>query len=62
MHKLVCAWCTCTIRDGGDPVSHGICEKCGKEFRGQEAELQELRELSPEIAVEFAELGDETGG
>jgi hypothetical protein len=26
--KVVCAWCRKTIRDGSEPVTHGICEGC----------------------------------
>lgn len=26
--KLVCAWCSALIRDGVEPISHGICKPC----------------------------------
>ena len=26
--KEVCAWCGHVIRDGVDPVSHGLCDRC----------------------------------
>lgn len=31
--KVICAWCTATIKDG-DParVSHGICEPCAEKY------------------------------
>jgi hypothetical protein len=27
-HKVVCAWCQKTIREGSAPISHGICAEC----------------------------------
>lgn len=32
--KVICAWCGKIIKKGkpGDIVSHGMCEKCKKEF------------------------------
>lgn len=29
--KSVCAWCGKTLREGPEPVSHGICESCAEE-------------------------------
>lgn len=29
--KCVCAWCKGVIRDGVEPVTHGICPRCLKE-------------------------------
>lgn len=26
--KTVCAWCGVLIREGAEPVSHGICRPC----------------------------------
>jgi len=26
--KVICAWCGLLIRDGREPVSHGICDRC----------------------------------
>lgn len=26
--RLICSWCNGTIRDGGEPTSHGICPAC----------------------------------
>lgn len=26
--KVVCSWCDKTLREGSEPVSHGICEPC----------------------------------
>ena len=26
--RVVCAWCGCELRDGSEPVSHGICPSC----------------------------------
>ena len=26
--KVVCSWCVRLIRDGAEPVSHGICPDC----------------------------------
>lgn len=28
MPAVVCAWCSRTVREGAEPVSHGICEDC----------------------------------
>jgi len=28
--KTLCAWCGVTIKDGIEPVSHGICGECEK--------------------------------
>lgn len=33
MLKLVCAWCRGVIREGAEPVSHGICPRCAAAFR-----------------------------
>ena len=27
-HKIVCAWCSKTMREGIYPITHGICELC----------------------------------
>lgn len=29
---VVCAWCDCTVREGGDTISHGICADCAVGF------------------------------
>ena len=29
-HRKVCAWCNRMIREGGEPVSHGICPDCAE--------------------------------
>jgi hypothetical protein len=29
---VVCAWCDCTVREGGSIVSHGICADCATGF------------------------------
>jgi len=29
-HGKVCAWCNRILREGGKPVSHGICPRCAK--------------------------------
>lgn len=26
--RVVCAWCRETIKEGSEPVSHGICASC----------------------------------
>lgn len=26
--KVICAWCGFLIRDGGLPISHGLCLPC----------------------------------
>lgn len=28
--KVVCAWCGKLLKDGKEPISHGICEPCAK--------------------------------
>ena len=30
--KTVCAWCGLVLKDGTEPVSHGICVKCNAMF------------------------------
>jgi hypothetical protein len=30
--RVVCAWCNGVLRDGAEPVSHGICELCAAVF------------------------------
>lgn len=27
-HKAICSWCSKIIREGDEPVSHGMCEDC----------------------------------
>ena len=29
MNKIICAWCSTTMRDGIEPISHGCCADCG---------------------------------
>jgi hypothetical protein len=29
-HRKVCSWCNRMIREGGEPVSHGICPDCAE--------------------------------
>jgi len=37
--KVECSWCRVVMRDGVEPVSHGICEDCVEKFeRGDRAE------------------------
>ena len=31
-HRVDCAWCNRVLRDGREPVSHGICPECAAEF------------------------------
>ncbi len=31
-NKIVCAWCQSVLKEGHEPVSHGICEKCKTEL------------------------------
>lgn len=35
VQRVVCAWCKTTTREGAEPTSHGICEKCDAEVREQ---------------------------
>lgn len=30
--KTVCAWCNVVMKDGAEPVSHGICATCEAMF------------------------------
>lgn len=30
--KVACAWCGKTLREGAQPVSHGICEVCRAQY------------------------------
>src|SRR4029077_10515562 len=32
--KLVCAWCTAVLREGGLPASHGCCPACSAQMLG----------------------------
>jgi RNA polymerase subunit RPABC4/transcription elongation factor Spt4 len=29
-HRKICAWCNQIIREGGGPISHGICPDCAE--------------------------------
>lgn len=29
-NKVVCAWCGAVLKDGEEPISHGICELCSE--------------------------------
>jgi hypothetical protein len=35
MTKEICAWCKATMKEGDEPVSHGICCKCTKDCFGK---------------------------
>lgn len=35
VQRIVCAWCKTTTREGAEPTSHGICDKCDIEVRKQ---------------------------
>lgn len=40
--KAVCAYCGKTMRDGGEPVTHGICEPCmTREMQKLNAEIRD---------------------
>ncbi|HEV2806328.1 MAG TPA: hypothetical protein VGW57_15500 [Chthoniobacterales bacterium] len=42
--KCVCAWCSRVLRDGIEPVTHGICDNCICELCGiTPEELSERR-------------------
>ena len=30
--RVICSWCRCTIKEGVEPVSHGICPKCADDI------------------------------
>lgn len=34
--RLICGWCHTTLRDGVEPVSHGICAGCASKLRDEE--------------------------
>ena len=38
-HRLDCAWCNRTLRDGITPVSHGICPACAARGFTQQREV-----------------------
>lgn len=31
--KSICAWCKTLLRDGPEPISHGMCEACADRER-----------------------------
>lgn len=33
--RVVCAWCKRVIREGSEPVSHGICSSCAETLLGR---------------------------
>ena len=37
--RLECAWCHATLREGTEPVSHGICQPCAAMHFSEEAGL-----------------------
>jgi len=37
--RVICAWCGKLIREGDEPISHGICEECYQKL------LEFLKEL-----------------
>jgi hypothetical protein len=41
-HKEVCAWCGKVMREGVEPVSHGICPDCEEKMRQHKAASLEL--------------------
>ena len=32
MNKIICAWCGKVMKEGEEPVSHGICKECAKKI------------------------------
>jgi hypothetical protein len=35
MMRVICAWCGTVLREGAEPVSHGICPACEAGFEGE---------------------------
>lgn len=38
--KVVCAWCKTTMREGIEPVTHGICDTCLQKFEAIDDEAR----------------------
>jgi hypothetical protein len=51
--KAVCAWCSCILREGAEPPSHGICDRCLCELCG--ISVEELAKRRREWAEEDAQ-------
>ncbi len=53
--KLVCSWCAMTIREGVEPISHGICMSCRVNIHDErpEDEIADERVLSSMLAAQL---------
>lgn len=56
--KSICAWCSRVLRDGVEPVTHGICDSCICKLCG--ITLEDLAERRKEWAAELASREVET--
>lgn len=57
--KSICAWCSRVLRDGIEPVTHGICDSCICKLCG--IPLEDLAARRKEWAAELASREVETG-
>lgn len=39
--KTICAWCGKILREGAEPVSHGICQHCADAILAKEDAIRE---------------------
>lgn len=50
--KIVCGWCSIVIKNGIEPVSHGICAHCSKQYFGEMDPIDYVHTLCPEVCDE----------
>jgi hypothetical protein len=56
-NRIDCAWCKTTIRDGVEPVSHGVCPACKAKPLSTVALVDSLLELAQELSALAAVVG-----
>ena len=42
-HRLVCAWCTKVLREGKEPLSHGLCPACERMIEPRPFDILPIR-------------------
>jgi hypothetical protein len=38
--KVVCAWCNRVLKEGTEPISHGICPECAASLKSETEEMR----------------------
>ena len=52
--KVVCAWCGLVLKDGTEPISHGICETCSQHLLSIDPP-KDVRETNERIVTKATE-------